>query len=123
MTNINTVVLSFHDDANGCIEWEAVVDTLGPILDIIDDDDEPSVPQFPGCTVFDSSYGSGGGKNAFMIDYGQAAVPIDPQELEATVRQFLADRYGMTVQAFASLPAASSDTSPVDTAPPGCKSK
>lgn len=105
---MDTVILSFHTDDDEGIEFEAVVDTLDPICAVIDGDDEPEVPEFAGWIVHDSAYGAEGDKHAFMVDYGpeEDEVPIDPAQVEAVTRNFLAKHYGVSVQSFGPLPPA-----------------
>lgn len=103
---MDTVIVSFRADNDDSVEWEAVVDTLDPIRALIDQDEEPPVPDFADCTLFDSSYGSTGNRHEFIIDYGlDDGASLDPVQVEATLRDFLATVYGMRVQAFAPLQA------------------
>lgn len=103
---MDTVVLSFHLDNDDCIEFELVVDSLDPICNLIDDDDDPPVPEFAGWVVHDSSYGATGGRNAFMVDYGaeQEDLPIDANQVEQVARAFLSFRYGISILGFERLP-------------------
>ena len=111
---MDTVVLSFHDGNDDCIEFQAIVNTLDPICAVIDDDDEPEVPNFPGCTVLDSSYGSVGDRNDFVIDYDiEDATTLDPAHLEATLSAFLCNRYHITQLSFGPLPPEPEETGPI----------
>lgn len=101
---MDVLILSFHDEDDECVEFEAVVDTLDPICAVIDNDGEPEMPDFPGCTLHDSSYSSDEAKNSFIVDYGiEDDASLDVQKVEAGLRDFLDKAYGIVVLSFAPL--------------------